>query len=159
MQVCLHACAELIASVPFFEDAEEGFVTSLVTLLHPQVSSLAHASPGSSQLLLPDAGNDFSSMFFLTFGALIVFHLWLLPRETQSNPCKPLSSSPGRYRWCPVCHACLNSNASSGIRSQSRSAQSTGKWFHSLAGSTGRSNQAGRMTRWLHAVALILSSY
>ncbi|KAK9836780.1 hypothetical protein WJX74_007908 [Apatococcus lobatus] len=36
-EVCLHACAELIASVPFFEDAEEGFVTSLVTLLHPQV--------------------------------------------------------------------------------------------------------------------------
>lgn len=37
VQVCLHACAELIANVPFFEDAEEGFVTSLVTLLHPQV--------------------------------------------------------------------------------------------------------------------------
>ncbi|KAK9863077.1 hypothetical protein WJX84_002556 [Apatococcus fuscideae] len=36
-EVCMHACAELVASVPFFEDAEEGFVTSLVTLLHPQV--------------------------------------------------------------------------------------------------------------------------
>ena len=40
VQVCLHACAELIANVPFFEDAEEGFVTSLVTLLHPQVRQI-----------------------------------------------------------------------------------------------------------------------
>ncbi|KAK9819773.1 hypothetical protein WJX72_002193 [[Myrmecia] bisecta] len=36
-EVCLHTCHDLITCVPFFEDAEEGFVTSLVTLLHPQV--------------------------------------------------------------------------------------------------------------------------
>ena len=36
-QVCMHACADIISSVPFFEDAEEGFTTSLVTCLTPQV--------------------------------------------------------------------------------------------------------------------------
>ncbi|EIE18161.1 camp-binding domain-like protein [Coccomyxa subellipsoidea C-169] len=36
-QVCLYTCGDLIASVPFFEDAEEGFTTSLVTLLRPAV--------------------------------------------------------------------------------------------------------------------------
>ena len=34
----MHTCADIIASVPFFEDAEEGFTTSLVTCLTPQVS-------------------------------------------------------------------------------------------------------------------------
>lgn len=37
LQVCLYTCGDLIASVPFFEDAEEGFTTSLVTLLRPAV--------------------------------------------------------------------------------------------------------------------------
>ena len=37
LQVCMHTCAELIASVPFLEDAEEGFVRYLVTQLHPTV--------------------------------------------------------------------------------------------------------------------------
>ena len=39
-------CEGLIASVPFFEDAEDGFITSLVTVLRPQVPLLltAHAS-------------------------------------------------------------------------------------------------------------------
>ncbi|BDA48837.1 Potassium/sodium hyperpolarization-activated cyclic nucleotide-gated channel [Coccomyxa sp. Obi] len=36
-EVCLYTCGDLIASVPFFEDAEEGFTTSLVTLLRPAV--------------------------------------------------------------------------------------------------------------------------
>lgn len=36
-QVCLYTCGDLIASVPFFEDAEEGFTTSVVTLLRPAV--------------------------------------------------------------------------------------------------------------------------
>ena len=39
-QVCLYTCGDLIASVPFFEDAEEGFTTSVVTLLRPAVLSL-----------------------------------------------------------------------------------------------------------------------
>ena len=34
----MHACADIISSVPFFEDAEQGFTTSLVTCLSPQVS-------------------------------------------------------------------------------------------------------------------------
>ena len=34
----MHACADIISSVPFFEDAEEGFTTSLVTCLKTQVS-------------------------------------------------------------------------------------------------------------------------
>lgn len=34
----MHACADIIRSVPFFEDAEAGFTTSLVTCLTPQVS-------------------------------------------------------------------------------------------------------------------------
>lgn len=33
----MHTCAELIASVPFLEDAEENFVRYLVTQLHPTV--------------------------------------------------------------------------------------------------------------------------
>ena len=37
MQVCMHTCADLIDSVPFFDEAEEGFITSLVTLLRPEV--------------------------------------------------------------------------------------------------------------------------
>ena len=37
VQVCMHTCAELIASVPFLEDAEDGFVRYLVTQLHPTV--------------------------------------------------------------------------------------------------------------------------
>ena len=40
LQVCLYTCKDLIASVPFFEDAEEGFTTSVVTLLRPAVSKL-----------------------------------------------------------------------------------------------------------------------
>ncbi|CAK0741204.1 hypothetical protein CVIRNUC_001307 [Coccomyxa viridis] len=36
-EVCLYTCGDLIASVPFFEDAEEGFTTSVVTLLRPAV--------------------------------------------------------------------------------------------------------------------------
>lgn len=34
----MHACADIISSVPFFEDAEAGFTTSLVTCLAPQVA-------------------------------------------------------------------------------------------------------------------------
>ena len=33
----MHTCADLIDSVPFFDEAEEGFITSLVTLLRPEV--------------------------------------------------------------------------------------------------------------------------
>ena len=33
----MHMCADIIASVPFFEDAEEGFTTSLVTCLRLQI--------------------------------------------------------------------------------------------------------------------------
>ncbi len=40
LQVCLYTCGDLIASVPFFEDAEEGFTTSLITLLRPAVTFL-----------------------------------------------------------------------------------------------------------------------
>ena len=40
-QVCLYTCGDLIASVPFFEDAEEGFTTSVVTLLRPAVLPLS----------------------------------------------------------------------------------------------------------------------
>jgi len=36
----MHTCAELIASVPFLEDAEDDFVRYLVTQLHPTVQSL-----------------------------------------------------------------------------------------------------------------------
>ncbi len=41
LQVCLYTCGDLIANVPFFEDAEEGFTTSVVTLLRPAVSGFA----------------------------------------------------------------------------------------------------------------------
>jgi len=37
LQVCMHTCADLIASVPFLEDAEDDFVRYLVTQLHPTV--------------------------------------------------------------------------------------------------------------------------
>lgn len=37
----MHTCAELIASVPFLEDAEDGFVRYLVTQLHPTVCCTA----------------------------------------------------------------------------------------------------------------------
>lgn len=50
LQVCLYTCGDLIANVPFFEDAEEGFTTSVVTLLRPTVSAvtlcLLPAMPG-----------------------------------------------------------------------------------------------------------------
>ena len=39
--MCLYTCGDLIASVPFFEDAEEGFTTSVVTLLRPAVFLLS----------------------------------------------------------------------------------------------------------------------
>ena len=39
-QVCLYTCGDLIANVPFFQDAEEGFTTSVVTLLRPAVSAI-----------------------------------------------------------------------------------------------------------------------
>ena len=35
----LHTCADVIQSVPLFDDAEEGFIASLVTMLRPQVCS------------------------------------------------------------------------------------------------------------------------
>ena len=44
-QVCLYTCGDLIASVPFFEDAEEGFTTSVVTLLRPAVHLPVKTSP------------------------------------------------------------------------------------------------------------------
>ena len=44
-QVCLYTCGDLIASVPFFEDAEEGFTTSVVTLLRPAVYLPVSTSP------------------------------------------------------------------------------------------------------------------
>ena len=34
----MHTCADLVASVPFLEDAEDDFVRFLVTQLHPTVS-------------------------------------------------------------------------------------------------------------------------
>jgi hypothetical protein len=43
-QVCMHACGDLVASVPFFEDAEEGFTTSVVTLLRPTVCAFPAAA-------------------------------------------------------------------------------------------------------------------
>ena len=42
MQVCMHTCADLIASVPFLEDAEDDFVRYLVTQLHPTVWEVCH---------------------------------------------------------------------------------------------------------------------
>eukprot|EP00884_Botryococcus_braunii_P013800 jgi/Botrbrau1/22420/Bobra.0091s0023.2 len=36
-EVSMHLCKDLIAAVPFFDDAEPGFVTSIVTLLKPSV--------------------------------------------------------------------------------------------------------------------------
>lgn len=44
LQVCMHTCAELIASVPFLEDAEENFVRYLVTQLHPTVCTISSSS-------------------------------------------------------------------------------------------------------------------
>ena len=41
-QVCMWLCQDIVASVPFFKDAEEGFTTSLVTLLRPQASIDTH---------------------------------------------------------------------------------------------------------------------
>ena len=35
----MHTCADLVASVPFLEDAEDDFVRFLVTQLHPTVSN------------------------------------------------------------------------------------------------------------------------
>lgn len=55
VQVCLYTCGDLIANVPFFEDAEEGFTTSVVTLLRPVVS-LAAVTP--VLLLSPAHGLD-----------------------------------------------------------------------------------------------------
>ena len=52
LQVCMHMCADLIANVPFFEDAEEGFVTSLVTLLRPQAPLLSLFAPKEPHLLI-----------------------------------------------------------------------------------------------------------
>ena len=40
----MHTCAELIASVPFLEDAEENFVRYLVTQLHPTVCTISSSS-------------------------------------------------------------------------------------------------------------------
>lgn len=33
----MHMCADIVANVPFFEDAEPGFTTSIVTCLKAQV--------------------------------------------------------------------------------------------------------------------------
>ena len=44
-QVCLYTCGDLIASVPFFEDAEEGFTTSVITLLRPAVRAGHRSEP------------------------------------------------------------------------------------------------------------------
>ena len=54
LQVCLYTCGDLIANVPFFEDAEEGFTTSVVTLLRPAVSAalLCLASAAAGQCLM-----------------------------------------------------------------------------------------------------------
>lgn len=49
-QVCLYTCGDLIASVPFFEDAEEGFTTSVVTLLRPAVRLTLHQCSASRLL-------------------------------------------------------------------------------------------------------------
>lgn len=39
----MHTCADLIASVPFLEDAEDDFVRYLVTQLHPTVCKPSHS--------------------------------------------------------------------------------------------------------------------
>eukprot|EP00899_Mesostigma_viride_P020470 jgi/Mesvir1/28424/Mv15852-RA.2 len=37
VEVCMYTCRDLLRTVPFFEDAEEGFLSSVVTLLQPLV--------------------------------------------------------------------------------------------------------------------------
>eukprot|EP00899_Mesostigma_viride_P014121 jgi/Mesvir1/2270/Mv19312-RA.2 len=37
VEVCMYTCQDLLKTVPFFEDAEDGFLSSVVTLLRPLV--------------------------------------------------------------------------------------------------------------------------
>ncbi|KAK9806501.1 hypothetical protein WJX73_004260 [Symbiochloris irregularis] len=64
VQVCMHTCADVINSVPFFDDAEEGFIASLVTLLRPQVCL-------KDEYLFRE-GEVSREMFFLKSGAVQV---------------------------------------------------------------------------------------
>ncbi|KAL0040935.1 hypothetical protein WJX79_010523 [Trebouxia sp. C0005] len=64
IEVCMHTCAELIASVPFLEDAEDDFVRYLVTQLHPTVYLRND--------MIIRAGELGREMFFIKAGAVQV---------------------------------------------------------------------------------------
>ncbi|KAL3154475.1 hypothetical protein ABBQ32_013941 [Trebouxia sp. C0010 RCD-2024] len=64
IEVCMHTCAELISSVPFLEDAEDGFVRYLVTQLHPTVYLRND--------MIIRAGELGREMFFIKAGAVQV---------------------------------------------------------------------------------------
>ncbi|DBB03995.1 TPA: SCF ubiquitin ligase complex subunit [Trebouxia sp. C0004] len=64
IEVCMHTCADLIASVPFLEDAEDDFVRYLVTQLHPTVYLRND--------MIIRAGELGREMFFIKAGAVQV---------------------------------------------------------------------------------------
>ena len=66
VQVCMHTCADLIDSVPFFDEAEEGFITSLVTLLRPEVYT--------KDDMIVREGEIAREMYFVKSGAVQACH-------------------------------------------------------------------------------------
>ena len=73
----MHTCADIISSVPFFEDAEEGFTTSLVTCLTPQVSLKGD--------IIVREGEVSREMYFIKSGAAQVD---TLPSLFPDIPCR-----------------------------------------------------------------------
>ena len=84
----MHSCADIISSVPFFEDAEAGFTTSLVTCLTPQVSLRGD--------FVVREGEVSREMYFIKSGAVQVFHA---PFLVQTLATKEFS---GKYSLCHI---------------------------------------------------------
>ena len=72
----MHMCADIIANVPFFEDAEEGFTTSLVTCLRPQVCLKGD--------VIVREGEVTRDMYFIKAGAA---QAGLFSRDPAPPPC------------------------------------------------------------------------
>lgn len=87
----MHTCADIVSSVPFFEDAEEGFTTSIVTCLRPQVSMRGD--------IIVREGEVSREMYFIKAGA------------AQARDPKPMQGhlSPEHetlWQYCLVHHVC-----------------------------------------------------
>ncbi len=92
----MHACADIISSVPFFEDAEAGFTTSLVTCLTPQVSLRGD--------FIVREGEVSREMYFIKSGAVQVLQFLpdMLPSLNNLLCLLRATSRLSEQKWAPA---------------------------------------------------------